>query len=60
MSQDIKPLLDAAALATTLTTIVGWLPPLAALVSIVYTGFRIWETKTVQGWVDGHKKLDPP
>ena len=60
MSQDIKPLLDAAALATTLTTIVGWLPPLAALVTIVYTGFRIWETKTVQSWVEGRKKPDPP
>jgi len=60
MSQDIKPLLDAAALATTLTTIVGWLPPLAALVTIVYTGFRIWETKTVQSWVEGRNKPDPP
>ena len=60
MSQDIKPLLDAAALATPLTTIVGWLPPHAALVTIVSTGFRIWETKTVQSWGEGRNKPDPP
>ena len=60
MSQDVKPILDAAAFATTFSTLFGWLPPLAALVSIVYTGFRIWETKTVQSWVAGRKPAAPP
>jgi hypothetical protein len=42
---------DAAAVVVTVGTIASFLPPAAALVTIIWTLIRIWETKTVQGWV---------
>lgn len=42
---------DAGALITTVATVAGWLPAIAALVSIVWTGIRIYESKTVQDWL---------
>ena len=52
MIQDqLKPIGDALSISTVIATIAGWLPAAAALVTIVWTGIRIWETKTVQGFV---------
>lgn len=49
--ESIKHIGDAVSIGTVLATIAGWLPAVAALLTIVWTGIRIWETKTVQGWV---------
>jgi hypothetical protein len=46
---------DAASVLVAFSTLVGWLPSIAALVSIIYGAIRIYETKTVQGWVHSHK-----
>lgn len=46
---------DAVSIAVAFSTVVGWLPSIAALISIIYGAIRIYETKTVQGWVHGHK-----
>lgn len=43
-----RPLVDVLSLSTVVATIVGWLPALAALLSIIWTTIRIYETKTVQ------------
>jgi len=48
MDETAKTVVDAASIATMLGTLGSILPPLAALFTIVWTGIRIYETKTVQ------------
>lgn len=48
MNESEKHVLDAASLGTAVATVAGWLPALAAIFTIVWTGIRIYETKTVQ------------
>lgn len=54
-SEQTKQIFDALSLTTVLATLAAWLPPLAALASIIWTGIRIYETKTVQYWLTRHK-----
>jgi hypothetical protein len=42
---------DAVSLVTVVGTLAEVLPAIAALLTIVWTGFRIYETATVQGWL---------
>jgi hypothetical protein len=42
---------DAVSLVTVVGTLAEVLPSIAALLTIVWTGFRIYETQTVQGWL---------
>ena len=42
---------DILSLSVVVTTLVDWLPSVAALISIIWGCFRIYETKTVQGWL---------
>lgn len=51
MSEPIKQAADVLAASVMGMTIVKWLPPLAALFTILWTGIRIYETKTVQAIV---------
>ena len=51
MDEASKHIIDAASIATALGTIVQVLPSVAALLSIVWSVIRIYETKTVQGWI---------
>jgi hypothetical protein len=46
--EQVKHWLDLASLSTILATLMGWLPHVAAALSIVWTGIRIYETDTVQ------------
>ena len=48
MQEESKAMIDVLAIGGTLGTIAGVLPPLAALITIIWTCLRIWETKTVQ------------
>lgn len=50
VSESAKNLGDAISIATVLATLAAWLPPLAALFTIVWTSIRIYETKTFQDW----------
>ena len=52
----IKHVGDVLSITVVVATLASWLPALAAGVSIVWTCLRIYETKTVQGWVNRHKK----
>lgn len=47
----VKATGDALSIATVLATLAQWLPAVAALASIVWSIIRIYETKTVQGWL---------
>lgn len=51
MDEATKHIVDAMSLATVLGTLVDVLPAIAALFTIVWTAIRIYETKTVQGWL---------
>lgn len=51
--------LDVAAAGTAVATVMGYLPAVAALFTIVWTGIRIWETDTVQQWAGRRKKPNP-
>lgn len=44
----IKYTIDAGAGVVTLGSLFGYLPELAALGTLIWTGIRIYETKTVQ------------
>ncbi len=50
-----KTLLDLVSAAVAVGTIAAWLPPLAALLTIVWTLIRIYETETVRGWLGKRK-----
>jgi hypothetical protein len=51
MNEQTKHLIDGISLATVIASLAAWLPPLAALASLVWTCIRIYETKTVQRWL---------
>ncbi len=46
-----KHVVDALSLITVLGTLMSILPAVAALASLVWSLIRIYETKTVQGWL---------
>lgn len=47
-----KHAMDAVSLVTVVGTLVNVLPSIAALFTIVWTAFRIWETDTVREWTN--------
>lgn len=51
MNESTKHAIDAASAGTAVATVAGWLPALAAIFTIVWTGIRIYETRTVQRWL---------
>jgi hypothetical protein len=51
ISEGAKHVGDAVSVFTVLATLAAWLPPLAALFTIVWSSIRIWESKTVQNWI---------
>lgn len=51
----VKTSVDVAAVATVVGTLAGILPAIAAIFTIIWTGIRIYESKTVQDML----KKDP-
>ncbi len=37
------------------TTMVGWLPPMAALIALVWYIIQIYESDTIQKWIRGKR-----
>lgn len=54
----LKHILDALAAGTALGAVFHIMPEIAALLSIIWYGLRIWESKTVQRWVGGKGEDD--
>ena len=50
-----KHAVDALSVLTVLGTLMETLPAIAALFTIIWTGIRIWETKTVQKFISKFK-----
>ncbi len=55
MDDSTKHLLDLASIFTAVGTLLTWLPHLAAIFTILWTGIRIYETKTIQKMVANRK-----
>lgn len=51
LPQQVKTSIDGAAIGTWVAAMAGWLPAVAALVSIIWGCIRIYETRTVQRWL---------
>ena len=51
MDEASKHIIDAISVATVLGTLIEMLPSIAAGLSIIWSVIRIYETKTVQGWL---------
>ena len=49
--ETLKHVGDALSVSVVVATIAQWLPALAAVMSIIWTGIRIYETATVQKWL---------
>ncbi len=49
--ETVKHIADALSILTVVGTLIDMLPSIAALISIVWSVIRIYETKTVQGWL---------
>jgi hypothetical protein len=50
MNDHVKSVLDVSSFAVVGATLVEWLPAVAALLSIVWSLIRLWETATVKRW----------
>jgi len=50
-ADEVKHIADGLSIMTVIGTLAEILPAVAALFTIVWTGFRIYETDTVQGWL---------
>lgn len=55
-SEGAKHAIDLLSALVAVGTIATWLPPLAALLTIVWTLIRIWETDTVREWTNRNKR----
>ena len=55
LSDSTKQAGDVVSIGLVFATIADWLPGVAALLTIVWTAIRIWETTTVQRLVGGNR-----
>ena len=51
--EQIKPAIDVAAISTGFASLIGWLPAVAAALTVIWTLIRIYETRTVQRFLYG-------
>jgi hypothetical protein len=56
--ETLKHILDGASLITVIGTLVEFLPAVSAILSIVWVAIRIYETDTVQKFVNRKKDDD--
>jgi hypothetical protein len=56
VNEHTKHLIDGVSVATVMGTLMSWLPAIAALFTIIWTAIRIYETKTIQGWIKKNAK----
>ena len=60
LPDELKHLFDGVSIATMLGSLVQVLPSLAAILTIVWTAIRIWETRTVVMWSPFHLRVMAP
>lgn len=52
---DLRHILDAVSIGTTIASLAGLLPPLAALASILWIGFQFYHSEPVKKWRNTRK-----
>ena len=57
-AETTKQAIDAVSVFTVVGTLSDLLPPMAALVTIIWTGIRIYETETIQRFLGKHQDKD--
>ena len=58
MDEPTKQIVDTFSVATMVGTLAGLLPAIAALLTIIWTAIRIWETDTVQDLFQKFSKVN--
>lgn len=43
--------IDVAGAIAVLSSLLGWVSPLAALIAVIWYVIQIWESRTIQAWV---------
>lgn len=56
LDNSIKAVGDTVSVVTVVATLAEILPAIAALFTIIWTGIRIYETETVQGFISKFKR----
>jgi hypothetical protein len=56
ISEGTKHIIDATSILTVFGTLAQVLPPIAALLTIIWTLIRIYESTTVQKWIGNEPK----
>jgi hypothetical protein len=56
MNDHAKTIVDLSSITVVLATLVEWLPAVAALASLIWSIIRIYETQTVQRWIEKCRK----
>jgi hypothetical protein len=56
LSEGMKHTMDAISVVTVVGTLMNLLPSVAAVLTIVWTGIRIYETETIQEFFNRKKK----
>ena len=57
-TEAVKSGVDVLAVSTTASALMGWLPPLAALATLVWTSIRIYETQTIRSFLKKDENED--
>ena len=50
MNDHVKSALDISSFSIVIGTLAEWLPAFAALLSVIWSLIRLWETETVKRW----------
>ena len=56
MNEETKQAVDVFAASTGIMSLAAWLPPTASLFTIIWLGIRIYESDTVQKFVNRNNK----
>ena len=55
-TEAVKSGVDVIAVSATASALMGWLPPLAALATLIWTSIRIYETQTIRSFLKRDEK----
>lgn len=53
-----KTVMDGVAVSGGIASLAGWLPDIAAVMTILWLALRIYESRTVQGLIKGEENGD--
>ena len=56
-TEQVKHIADVVVGSTIIASLLSWLPPIAAILGIIYTTVRIYETKTCTRFIVWIKQL---